>query len=90
MCQKGLKSDLGIKVDNIQLLKHTFNVFLHIKNAIYTINTTNINFKIININPIDNLITYETTNANNIINDNFLVFKNQEILSFEYCGISFP
>ena len=31
MCQKSLKNDLGIKIDNIQLLKHIFMCFLHEK-----------------------------------------------------------
>ena len=35
MCQKSLKNDLGIIIDNIQLLKHLFDVFFHIKNAIF-------------------------------------------------------
>ena len=35
MSQKSLKNDLEIKIDNIQVLKHIFDVFFHIKNVVF-------------------------------------------------------
>ena len=35
MCQKSLENDLGIIIDNIQLLKHIFDKFFYIKIAIF-------------------------------------------------------